>query len=277
MKLYPQSAGLLGSFFNSREGLFLYIYIAIIIILVFGLVFTLRTMNNEIQFSKMKSYFMSTVSHEFKSPLTSIRQMAEMLDRGRVPSKQRKERYYKLILQQSERLSHLIENILDFSKMEENRKIFNFKKDSLFNLVKEAIKSFQDNSTKQAIHISLSNVESIPEVVFDKEAMEQVMHNLLDNACKYSGNSKNIEVSIITKDENVIVKVTDHGVGISKKDKGKIFDRFYRVGDELTQSVKGSGIGLTIVRQIVKAHNGNILVESSPGKGSAFSVILPIA
>jgi signal transduction histidine kinase len=277
MRLYPQNTGLLVSFFNFREGLFLYIYIAIIIILTFGLVFTLWIINNEIHFSKMKSYFMSTVSHEFKSPLTSIRQMAEMLSRGRVPSNQRKERYYKLILQQSERLSHLIENILDFSKMEENQKIFNFKKDNIFNLVKEAINSFQNDRIKPGIHISFSNGESIPYVVFDKEAMEQVMRNLLDNACKYSGDSKNVEVEIFTQNQNVVVNITDHGVGISKKDKGKIFDRFYRVGDELTQSVKGSGIGLTIVRQIVEAHNGNIEVESNPGKGSTFSVILPKA
>jgi hypothetical protein len=277
MKLYPKDAGLLGSFINSRGGLFLYIYITIIIILVFGLAFTMRTMNNEIQFSKMKSYFMSTVSHEFKSPLTSIRQMAEMLARGRVPSRLRKEQYYRMILQQSERLSHLIENILNFSKMEANRKVFNFRKDNLFNLVEEAIDTFQNDSTKPGIRINLSNGESTPDVIFDKEAMEQVMHNLLDNACKYSGDSKNIEVEIITKDQNVIVNVTDHGVGINKKDKDKIFDRFYRVGDEFTQSVKGSGIGLTIVRQIIEAHNGNIVVESYPGKGSTFSVILPKA
>jgi len=107
--------------------------------------------------------------------------------------------------------------------------------------------------------------------------MEQVMHNLLDNAFKYSGNSKTIEVSIETKGQDVIISITDFGVGISKKDKDKIFDRFYRAGDDLFQSVKGSGIGLTIVKQIVEAHKGEIVVDSSPGKGSTFSIILPIA
>jgi signal transduction histidine kinase len=277
LKLYPQDAGLLGSFFNSRGGLFLYIYVVILIILIFGLVFTLRTINNEIHFSKMKSYFMSTVSHEFKSPLTSIRQMAEMLVRDRVPSAQKKEKYYNVILQQSERLSHLIENILDFSKMEDNRKSFNFKKDNLFDLVKCAMDSFQNEGTITDIQFSLSKPESVPEVIFDREAMEQVMHNLLDNACKYSGDSRSIEIEIESRNQHVMVSITDHGIGINKKDKEKIFDRFYRVENEFTQSVRGSGIGLTIVRQIVEAHNGKIMVDSHPGKGSTFSIILPRA
>lgn len=276
-KLYPEKTGLLGSFFNSREGLFLYIFIVITIILVFGLVFTLRTIDNEIQFSKMKSYFMSTVSHEFKSPLTSIRQMAEMLVHGRVPSTERKKKYYNVILLQSERLSHLIENILDFSKMEGNQKVFRFEKENIVPLIKEVIAAFKNNMTDKGLKVHFSNSESIPDILFDKEAIEQVMYNLLDNAYKYSGESKTIEIEITTKGRHAIISISDFGVGISKKDKDKIFDRFYRVGDELTQSVKGSGIGLTIVKQIITAHKGKINVQSEPGKGSTFSIVLPTA
>ena len=276
LTLYPEDSGLLVSLFSFREGLFFYIFILIIIILAFGLFFTLQTINHELQFSKMKSYFMSTVSHEFKSPLTSIRQMAEMLVHGRVPSPARQQKYYTTILKQSERLSHLIENILDFSKMEDNQKHFLFEKDNIVNLVKNAVTSFENNMTDQGFHISLSEGKSIPDVIFDKEAMEQVMHNLLDNACKYSGESRTIKVATEVKSRNVMINVTDYGVGIRKEDKDKIFDRFYRAGDELTQTVRGSGIGLTIVKQIVEAHHGEIVIESSPDKGSTFSVILPI-
>jgi signal transduction histidine kinase len=105
--------------------------------------------------------------------------------------------------------------------------------------------------------------------------MEQVMHNLLDNACKYSGDSRKIEVQLLSRGNRVIISIKDYGIGIRKEDHDKIFSRFYRAGEELTQSVKGSGIGLTIVKQIVEAHNGEITVESSPGKGSTFSVKLP--
>jgi signal transduction histidine kinase len=116
----------------------------------------------------------------------------------------------------------------------------------------------------------------LPEVVFDREAMEQVMHNLLDNACKYSGDSREIDVLLLSKGNKIIISVRDNGVGIKKEDHDKIFSRFYRAGEELTQTVKGSGIGLTIVKQIVEAHRGEITVESSPGKGSTFTVRLPL-
>lgn len=276
LKLYPENSGLLNSLFYSRGGLYFYIFIVIIIILAFGLFFTLRTINNEIHFSKMKSNFMSTVSHEFKSPLTSIRQMAEMLDRDRVPTTEKKKKYYNMILLQSERLSHLIENILDFSKMEDDKKVFRFEKDNIVSTARDAVASFKNNMVNQSVQINLSDADSIPEIVFDKESIEQVMHNLLDNASKYSGDSNTINVEIVTKGKDVIINVTDFGVGINNNDKDKIFDRFYRAGDELTQSVKGSGIGLTIVKQIMIAHKGDIVVDSNPGKGSTFSIILPV-
>ncbi len=217
---------------------------------------------------------MSTVSHEFKSPLTSIRQLAEMLVHSRVPSPEKRQKYYTTILQQSERLSHLIENILDFSKMEEGQKAFRFEKANIVSLVREVVGFFENHLADKGFKISLFVDGSIPEIVFDKEAMEQVMHNLLDNACKYSGDSKTVDVYISTKGNKVVISVKDFGIGIRKEDQDKIFSRFYRGGEELTQTVKGSGIGLTIVRQIVKAHFGKIYVESSPGKGSMFIILL---
>jgi len=277
LKLYPVSSGLFTSLFHRGAGIFLYIFIAIVIILAFGLIFTLQSVNNEMRLSKMKSYFMSTVSHEFKSPLTSIRQMAEMLVDGRVSSPERQLKYHTSILQQSERLSHLIDNILDFSKMEEGQKIFRFEKTDITLVVKDIVESFQYHKAGQGFDISLSIPGLVPDIVFDREAMEQVMHNLLDNACKYSGDSRKIEVHLLSKENEIIISVRDYGAGIRKEDQDKIFSRFYRAGEELTQTVKGSGIGLTIVKQIVEAHNGHITVESSPGKGSTFSVRLPVS
>jgi signal transduction histidine kinase len=277
LTLYPEASGLFISLFRRGEGLFFYIFIAILIILAAGLFFTLQTVNHELYLSRMKSYFMSTVSHEFKSPLTSIRQMAEMLVRGRVPSPERQQKYYTTILQQSERLSHLIDNILDFSKMEEGQKIFHFEKADITQVVRDTVESFQKLTAEEGFQISLDIPEPLPDVVFDREAIEQVIHNLIDNACKYSGRSKTVEVQLYPNGSMIVISVRDHGIGIRKEDQDKIFSRFYRAGEELSQTVKGSGIGLTIVKQIVEAHQGEITVESSPGNGSIFKVILPVS
>jgi signal transduction histidine kinase len=275
MALFPEYSGLFTSLIRPSTGIYIYIFIVIVLILAFGLAFTLQAVNNEMHLSKMKSYFMSTVSHEFKSPLTSIRQMAEMLVDKRVPSEERQQKYHTSILQQSERLSHLIDNILDFSKMEEGHKIFRFEKADIKPVVRDIVESFQSLTAGQGFDISLSIPGPVPDIVFDREAMEQVMHNLLDNACKYSGDSRKIEVHLLSKPNWIIISVKDYGAGIRKEDHERIFNRFYRAGEELTQTAKGSGIGLTIVKQIIEAHKGQVSVESSPGHGSTFSVRLP--
>ena len=277
LTLYPEDSGLFVSLLSPGKSIFFFIFIVIVLILAFGLYFTLQTINHELHLSKMKSNFMSTVSHEYKSPLTSIRQMAEMLVRGRVPSREKQQKYYNTILQQSERLSHLIDNILDFSKMEEGQKTFRFEKADITPLVGEIVELFRKHTAEQGFDIRLSVPESLPDVEFDREAMEQVMHNLLDNAIKYSGELRSVEVQLLAKGNKVVISVRDHGIGIRKEEHEKIFSRFYRAGEELTHTVKGSGIGLTIVKQIVDAHQGDITVESSPGKGSLFSIILPLS
>jgi len=276
LKFFPADSSLFVSLFRLQEGIFLYIFILIVILLTCGLFFTLHTVNKELNLSRMKSYFMSTVSHEFKSPLTSIRQMAEMLVRERVPTKERKGKYYTTILQQSERLSHLIDNILDFTRMEEGHKIFRFEKGDIIPVVKDIVELFRELTTRSGFQINLTIQDHLPEIIFDREAIQQVVYNLIDNAYKYSGDSKVIDIQLFSADDNVIVCVTDYGIGIKKQDREKIFSRFYRAGEELSQNVKGSGIGLAIVKQIVDAHHGEITVESSPGKGSKFSVKLAV-
>lgn len=276
LALYPENSGLFASLFRSGKGFFLYIFISIMIILAFGLFFTLQTVNNELRLSKMKSYFISTVSHEFKSPLTSIRQMAEMLVNERVPSPERQQKYFTSILKQSERLSHLIENILDFSRMEEGKRIFHFEKADITQVVRDIVESIRNQTAAQGFSIDLVIPEPLPDIVFDREAIDQVMNNLIDNAIKYSGDSRNVVIQVQSKGNNMIISVRDYGIGIRKEDQDKVFSRFYRAGEELTQTVKGSGVGLTIVRQIVEAHGGTIDLESEVGKGSVFIVRLPL-
>jgi signal transduction histidine kinase len=276
LALYQEGFGLFATLIHPEQSLFLYIFIAIVIILICGLFFTLLTINDEINLSRMKSNFISTVSHEFKSPLTSIRQMAEMLVRGRVSSTEKQEKYHTTILQQSERLSHLIENILDFSKIEEGQKIFRFEKADIIPVVKDIVETFQNFRGDDGFQIGLEITDPLPQIVFDREAIAQVIHNLIDNACKYSGESRIIKVHVFSDTDMLVISIRDQGLGIAKEDQDKIFRRFFRAGEGLSQTVKGSGIGLTIVKQIVDAHHGKVMVESSFGKGSIFTVKLPI-
>ena len=275
LTFYPVNRGLLATFFRSGGGVFFYIFIAVLVILVFGLIFTLQTVNNKVELSKMKSSFVSTVSHELKSPMTSIRQIAEILVHKKV-SPERKEKYFNMILQQSERLSHLIENILDFSKMEAGQKQFHFENTDLAVVAENVIQSFQDRLAADNFQIQLAISGSVHKINGDREAMEQVLYNLIDNAIKYSGKANKVDINIDSDDHSVRISVRGYGIGIQKNEQEKIFQQFYRVGEELIQTVKGTGIGLTIVKQIVEAHKGKITVESSPGKGSTFILKFPV-
>ena len=274
--LVKKSPSIMTAFFSASQGIFIYIFLLIVIGLALGLFFTLQIINKELLLSKMKSDFISTVSHEFKSPLTSIRQMSEMLFNEKIKTESRKKEYYEIMLEQSERLSHLIDNILDFSKIEEGKKAFRFEKTNLTELIDHVKLVFQKSIANEGFSVSSSISETLPELVIDKEAIQQVLYNLLDNAYKYSGESKNIEIIVESTGDSIKMNVKDFGIGISREDQNKIFDRFFRGGNELTRSVKGSGIGLTIVKKIIEAHHGTVSLDSIPGKGTTFQVTLPI-
>ncbi len=274
--LVKEPTNLIASFLNASQGVFLYIFLFIVIGLSLGLIFTLQVINKELLLSKMKSDFISTVSHEFKSPLTSIRQMTEMLYNDRIKEEPRKKEYYTVMLEQTERLSHLIDNILDFSRIEEGKKAFRFQKSDIKELVTHVKSVYQRSIEDEGFTISLSVPEKAPLLVIDRDAIQQVIYNLLDNAYKYSGESKEIRITVALSDNSIKIAIQDFGIGIGSDDRNKIFDRFYRGGKALSRSIKGSGIGLTIVKRIVEAHHGNVAFESTPGKGSIFYVTLPV-
>ena len=245
-------------------------------ILIFGLFLTIRTVSRELELARMKSDFVSTISHEFKSPLTSIRQLAEMLHSGRVPSEERRQKYYDVLLEQSERLSLLIDNVLNFAKMEEGRKEFIFEQTDMKSLLENLVSSIQERVRHAGFDIHLEIENPLPTIMADRDAIMQAVNNLIDNAIKYSRKVKNVEVRAFKEDNSLAIIIKDFGIGIKKEDRDKIFDRFYRGGDELTRTVKGSGLGLTLVKQIVEAHKGSVQVESEPGQGSTFSIKLPL-
>jgi signal transduction histidine kinase/tetratricopeptide (TPR) repeat protein len=276
LEFYQPPQRLLSTFLLSRQGIYFYMFLLIAGILVFGLILTVRAVSRELELARMKSDFVSTISHEFKSPLTSIRQLAEMLHSGRVPSEERRREYYDVLLEQSERLSLLTENILNLARIEEGRKEFVFEKTDIAAGLREIVLSIQDRVRHEGFSIELEIKKDLATIQADRIALAQAVTNLIDNAVKYSGGSRRVVVSASREGGFLVIAVKDFGIGIKKEDLDRVFERFFRGGDELTRTVKGSGLGLTLVKEIVEAHDGTVYAESEPGMGSTFFIRLPL-
>jgi len=274
--LSENKPGFIATLLKAGSGIYLFIFILIALLMVLGFVFIMYTLNVELRLNKLKSEFISNVSHELKSPLTSIRMMTEMLHHNRVGTEERKSAYYTAMLEESQHLSHLIDNILDFSRMDDDRKKYDFNVVNLDELLVKFIESTREMLPVPGFDIRYSRAERVPVVNADKNAILQVFYNLVDNAIKFSGTSRQIDVSLFPVDNELVFSVKDYGIGISGKDQEKIFDRFYRGNEPQRMGIRGSGIGLTIVKQIVEAHNGTIAIESEVGKGSKVTVRLPL-
>lgn len=276
VEFYQQEPDLFDAFLLSQRGVYFYVFLLLAGILIFGLILTNRTIAHELELSRMKSDFVSTISHEFKSPLSSIRQLSEMLQSGRIPSEEYRQQYYDVLVEQSERLTLLIDNILDFSKIEEGRKKFYFDMVDISHLLEETVSIINDQVRHKNFDIQLNLEKSLPLIMADRTAIAQAITNLIDNAVKYSGESRIVLVRGFTDNQYLIITVKDFGIGIRKEEIEKVFERFFRGGDALTRTVKGSGLGLTLVKRIVEVHHGKVTVESEPGHGSTFSVRLPL-
>jgi signal transduction histidine kinase len=228
--------------------------------------------------SQMKTDFVSNVSHELRTPLSSIRVFGEFLKLGRVQEPEKVNEYGEYIETESRRLTQLINNILDFSKIESGRKTYHFEPASIEGIIAGTLKIFEVRLKQSDFSIVFESCQgALPPVLIDQEAIGQAFMNLLDNAIKYSGRSRNILIRLGQQDGYIFASVADHGIGIPPSEQAKIFERFHRVSTGLVHDVKGSGLGLALVKHIVEAHAGKVKVESEPGKGSTFTLYLPIA
>ncbi len=252
------------------------ILILVIGFTVFGGYLLWRDVGRELAIAEMRSQFAASVSHELKTPLTSIRMFAEALTMGVQKKPEAQQEYLRTIISESERLSRLLNNVLDFSKIEQGTRTYRFEPTSIEEVVHAAEEAMAFPMDQKGFDLKIEVEEGIPQILADRDALEQAILNLLHNAMKYSGESREIQLKLYRNGNMAQIDVTDHGVGIVEEDRDRIFGKFFRVPGIENQKIPGTGLGLTIVSHIAESHGGRVVVKSQPEEGSTFSLILPL-
>jgi signal transduction histidine kinase len=236
-----------------------------------------RAVSRELAVARLQSDFVSAVSHEFRTPLTVLRQLSELLVQERVPDDSTRKQYYVVLEQESSRLHRLVEGLLKFGRMEAGVVRYQFEALDTTALLRTLVDEFSREASRHGCHVELDANGSVPPALADREALGCVIWNLLDNAVKYSPDCRTVWVNLATENGQVAIHVRDQGVGIPPVDQRRIFDKFVRGAVATMLGVQGTGIGLAVARQIVLRHGGEIRVQSEEGKGSTFTVLLPAA
>jgi len=248
--------------------------ISLLIILGIWLVF--RNLKKEIQLAQIKADFVSNVSHELRTPLSLISLFAETLQLGRVKTEEKKNEYYSIIHSETNRLSSIVNKVLNFSKMEAGKRSFHFEISDLNSVTDNVFNTYRFHLQNNNFEFEFCKDETIAEVYLDKDAVSEAIINLIDNAVKYSDENKSVILRTGKENGYVFVEVEDKGIGILEADQKKVFDKFFRVSTGYIHNTKGTGLGLSLVKQIVDAHNGKIILSSAPGKGSRFRILFPV-
>jgi signal transduction histidine kinase len=248
----------------------------LVAVIVAGIVLTWRLMRRETEMARLKSDFVANVSHDLKTPLSVIRMFGETLEMGRVTDEGRRQEYYRVITREGERLSRLIDNVLDFSRIEGGRQTYDLTPTGVEPLIRATLEAFAYPLAQLGFKVEVTVAADLPEVTMDADAVGQALANLIDNAIKYSSDDRALTIDARVADGWLVISVGDRGLGIAPEEQTKIFEKFYRVGRSDTQGRRGSGVGLALVRHIAEAHGGTITIESAPGHGSCFSLRLPL-
>ncbi len=248
----------------------------IMLILVSGAV-AARSIGHQVRLNKLKNDFIATVTHELKTPLASMRVLVDTLLEGNYRDQNQVTEYLQLVSRENERLTRLIDNFLTFSRMERNKQAFQMRLVSPASIARTAAQAVQTKLGRGDCRFETDIPDQLPDIRADHDAMVTVLVNLLDNSYKYSYDQKRIKLSVTGDGSAVRFIVADNGVGIPRRAFRKIFLRFYQVDRSLSRRAEGCGLGLSIAKFIVDAHQGTITVESKPGQGSTFTVRLPLA
>lgn len=260
---------------RSRTQRTLFLMLGIDAVILVAVLLLLRIILRETELARLKSDFVDNVSHDLRTPLGLIRMFAETLEMGRLTSDEKKQEYYRTLAREAARLTRMVNNLLDFSRIEAGRKAYELKRVALPALIKDALDSYRFHLQQRGFVLVEQLDGGVPSINADAEAVAQAFLNLLDNAVKYSEQEKHITVALRREGEWAVIEVWDRGIGIETKHLDKIFDKFYRV-ETVGHETRGAGIGLALVQHVVQAHHGRVEVSSTPGNGSSFLLKFPI-
>jgi two-component system, OmpR family, phosphate regulon sensor histidine kinase PhoR len=244
------------------------------VVVIAGLFVILIAAERERRLSNLKSEFVANVSHELKTPLALVRMFGELLQTGRADTEEKRKQYLSIIVNESDRLNALIENVLDFAKVERGQAAYEFSLARLAEPVARAVEACRVRAERDGVSLELT-MEDVPELLIDERAVEIAVINLVDNALKYAPDGKRVSVVVKSDSGGAEVRVADRGPGIAPEDRKRIFDRFVRGKSASGKQVRGSGIGLSLVKHIAEAHGGSIRVEDASPQGSTFTLRLP--
>jgi signal transduction histidine kinase/tetratricopeptide (TPR) repeat protein len=249
----------------------------VIMLIVVAGGFATQAVGRQIRLNKMKNDFIATVSHELKTPLASMRVLVDTLLEGNVKDENQTEEYLRMTSKENERLSRMIDNFLTFSRMERNKKAFTIVDCAPAAIAKDAAEAVKTKFAANNCRFTIDIADNLPDIQADHDAMVTVLVNLLDNACKYTGDDKQIALKVFVDAGCICFVVSDNGIGLARRHIRRIFDSFYQVDNSLARKVEGCGLGLSIVKFILDAQKGTISVDSKPGKGSTFTVKIPLS
>lgn len=271
IQIILKDVNIINEIVKRRSWIYGFSALVLLLAMFLGVALILRDIAREKHLERLKADFISNVTHELKTPLTSIYMFAESLLLGRVKSGADRKEYLSVILREIERLKRMINNILEFSKIEKGNSQFRLVNSNLASIIVATIHDMNYWFEKEQFNVVIELDENI-EAEVEPEKIKQALGNLLSNAIKYSTHTKKIIIRLFKKEKHIYIEVEDHGIGIEEDQLSKIFEEYYRV--DQVESISGTGLGLTVVNEIIEAHNGSILVSSKKGEGSKFSIIL---
>jgi signal transduction histidine kinase len=275
--LYPKDPQSLERLTRRKAGLRIFMIAGLILTIAFGIYLAMREARREAELARLRSDFVANVSHELRTPLSSIQIFSETLKQNRTTSREKQEQYLDTISSESDRLARLVDNVLNFSRLERHAKEFDFRLTNIGEVVGSAVEAYRFYAEQRGATINLNIAPELPQMEADAEAISQMVINLVDNAVKYSEDEGEITVNVFRRGGNIIIQVVDRGVGINEEDLKKIFDKFYRGKNVANLGTGGTGLGLTLAKAVAEAHGGDIRVRSKEGAGSRFSAILPLS